>query len=684
MWGCTDTSLYHREEPPLAADRVAIEGRVCTEDPEQNKFPARLIIMVDQAQGALYSDYDPGQQRLQMLNGLIQTALAKPEYSLAVFGYSGRVTRLAPEEGIFTRNPGLLLNAVSRLSLPEGCIGDELCRDYQGGLQSIKTLIEDDLASMEAGQRSVTQYTVLWLAAGPQVPLALNRDCCARGDRTCARAEGAERPSASCQAQLDIDIVQRLRGETLEAGAGGFQLHVMHLATEEQQINVQMTQLFEQLTFAGGGRYARFGAANNLDPRSVSVFDRPSDMEAAQVIVVNQSAAPRLGGLLADSDGDGLADNEEDLNGDGILDEGESDPTLVDTDGDGISDLIEARVGFSNQELDQPVVCEDLYLVEGRLTEDRDFDGLNECEERLMGTRPSLSDSDGDNIPDGVEVVRGTDHLNADSAEDFDEDGVSNGDEIKEGTDPRSIDESQRLGLAARYTVEREGRVRDLEADPLVQLEAVRILKVNEALTAGLGALQWVPTPDDEDHIGMLSFKTPTGQVFGEAVMIQRSGRYLLYGDSIEEERDSGVTEQSGEQVLIDEEPTEGEPRDQWIEIEVNTTLLPQITYVENFLLRQRERSCLSFTARNLRLVETRPLKRDLEQGREVGANEIMVYFSQKPARQSEVPGRFRVARVPIYYRAPDRREPSGVRVMVEESEFISPRIDVTTPVSDQ
>ena len=263
MWGCTDTSLYHREEPPLAADRVAIEGRVCTEDPEHNKFPARLIIMVDQAQGPLYSDYDPGQQRLQMLNGLIQTALAKPEYSLAVFGYSGRVTRLAPEEGIFTRNPGLLLNAVSRLSLPEGCIGDELCRDYQGGLQSIKTLIEDDLASMEAGQRSVTQYTVLWLAAGPQVPLALNRDCCARGDRTCARAEGAERPSASCQAQLDIDIVQRLRGETLEAGAGGFQLHVMHLATEEQQINVQMTQLFEQLTFAGGGRYARFGAANS-------------------------------------------------------------------------------------------------------------------------------------------------------------------------------------------------------------------------------------------------------------------------------------------------------------------------------------------------------------------------------------------------------------------------------------
>ncbi len=677
---CSDASLYHSKRAPLSADRVAIEGRVCTEDPEQNRFPARLIIMADQAQGFLYSEFDPAQKRLQMLNALIQSTLAKPEYSVAIIGYAGRVQRLAPESELFTRNPGVLLNAVSRLSLPESCIGNELCRDYQGGLEMAKTLIEDDLASMEAGQRAVTQYTLLWLGAGPQSPLAEQRDCCPRGDRSCLNAEGAQRPSLTCQTQLDIALVQELRNDSLAMGAGGFQLHIMHLAAEEQDVNQDMAQLLEQLSFAGGGRYARFSSANNLDPRAVSIFDRPSDMEAAQILVINQSAAPRLGGILADSDQDGLADEEEDINGNGQVDEGESDPTLRDSDGDGLSDMIEARVGFINGEIDRPVVCDDLFMFEGLAELDRDFDGLNECEERLMGTSPSLSDSDGDNLPDGLEVIRGTDHLNPDSAQDFDEDGVSNGDELKEGTDPRSIDESQRLGLAARYDVEREGRVKELEADPLLQIEGLKVFEMSFALQAGLAAFEWTPTPESEEQVGFLSFKAPSQEGFGAIIPITKAGRYTLYGDLVSDNEPSQTSfnTEEGEQVINNGT----EPDDQaqnlgalWVEVEVNPQSLPTITFIEDFLIRQRERSCLSFVARNIRLVETLALARDQRLGRAVGANEITVYFSQKPARQSEVPGRFRVARVPIYYQAPDQRSPSGARISLEEGIFVSPKL---------
>ena len=52
---CTDAKLYHSADPPLNADRVTIEGRVCTEDPEVERFPVRLILLVDQGQGPLYS-----------------------------------------------------------------------------------------------------------------------------------------------------------------------------------------------------------------------------------------------------------------------------------------------------------------------------------------------------------------------------------------------------------------------------------------------------------------------------------------------------------------------------------------------------------------------------------------------------------------------------------------------------
>jgi hypothetical protein len=40
----------------------------------------------------------------------------------------------------------------------------------------------------------------------------------------------------------------------------------------------------------------------------------------------------------ADTDGDGLLDSDEDINGNGTVDFGETDPNLVDTDGDGIVD----------------------------------------------------------------------------------------------------------------------------------------------------------------------------------------------------------------------------------------------------------------------------------------------------------------------------------------------------------
>ncbi|WP_244981472.1 adventurous gliding motility protein AgmC [Corallococcus exercitus] len=78
-------------------------------------------------------------------------------------------------------------------------------------------------------------------------------------------------------------------------------------------------------------------------------------------------------------------------------------------------------------------------------TVDSDNDGLTDAEEVVLGTNPNNPDTDGDGIPDGIEVkVGGTDPLDDDS----DDDGITDGNEDKDHdgivdadeTDPKDID----------------------------------------------------------------------------------------------------------------------------------------------------------------------------------------------------------------------------------------------------
>ena len=88
---------------------------------------------------------------------------------------------------------------------------------------------------------------------------------------------------------------------------------------------------------------------------------------------------------MADTDGDGLTDAQEDADGSCTFTPGETDPREADTDGDGTNDGDEVMAGTDP------------------LLPDTDMDGIGDTEELASCLDPNSADTDMDGIPDGVE-----------------------------------------------------------------------------------------------------------------------------------------------------------------------------------------------------------------------------------------------------------------------------------------
>ena len=128
---------------------------------------------------------------------------------------------------------------------------------------------------------------------------------------------------------------------------------------------------------------------------------------------------------VVDTDGDCIADGDEDKNQNGRVDTGESDPNGLDSDGDGIRDQDEDR--NCNGVMDMGETSSGLL--------DSDADGINDgVEISVTGTDPTNPDSDGDGILDGVDENPLT------SDPDADGDGLSDSRELELGTDAASAD----------------------------------------------------------------------------------------------------------------------------------------------------------------------------------------------------------------------------------------------------
>ena len=155
---------------------------------------------------------------------------------------------------------------------------------------------------------------------------------------------------------------------------------------------------------------------------AVGIYGEVQEVKSNSAIV--ECAGGQYVATDPDTDGDGLNDAWELFFG--------SDLNLEDTDGDLLSDYYEAAMTSTDPTLAD---TDGDGILDG--DEDLDGDNLNNFEERDAGTEPQIYDTDEDDISDGDEVKV---YFTKPLVKDTDEDKLSDGDELILGTIPEDPD----------------------------------------------------------------------------------------------------------------------------------------------------------------------------------------------------------------------------------------------------
>lgn len=481
-------------------DRLTLTGTVCTEAPATSDFPVKILFLVDKSGSMCITD-PPGSQaqngfcsahrppgvtepgRVRAIKTLVNKYRGIPQVQLAIVPWESKVQGAIPPGG----NGPEFIPADQITDADIEALQNDLGKgtDYQGAMAEGARRVESDILNTPRQQRPRTKYVVILLTDGVPYPRCAADDALPVADyATAANPSGiwADTPTAQsfCNSTDPQNEIPGFKGGTdrnqnyqifgnvddlmrlgPRYGVGELRLHAMLLFSVDAAIacgQICVDDIFNGFSVAdahtiaewtlrqmaevrGGGTYTEFTTTQSIDFGNLNYASLAEPYSKKQFFAMNLAAVQRPKTAVVDSDGDGLSDEDEFALGTSRF--------LLDTDGDGFSDLFEvqhASEGFD------PLVPDirGCKAIAGQpppscSCRDLDGDGLSECAERLLGTDPTLADSDADGLPDGWEVRHRLDPLVADDPlRDSDFDGVPNVVEATLNSDPMSPDPTYR------------------------------------------------------------------------------------------------------------------------------------------------------------------------------------------------------------------------------------------------
>jgi len=482
LTGCTNTDVEVEETMEIAEvdDQLLIRGTVCTDAPEDSDFPVKIMFIIDSS-GSMQQT-DEGMQRVEAVRQVVRRYANNPQISFNIIKFNGRVAVLTTGFTHLTGNEAEVFG-------PQGLQEADSMTDYQGALGVAYQELLNDMMAVAEGEGGLpaltrTKYVVIFFSDGTPDPVCFG--CVTEPPnhpRYLPECEGGAGTQMCCnddlhvvctlmdEIVLDMDYREAGMFPMLEGGAdynhnyqifqlvdaimdlkdtfhvGEMRFHTAFLycrdqfgnptsalcAAAEEAYNLDPDRgraLLREMSSRGNGTFRDFTSGQDINFLKIDYTSIKRSYAAKNLIVTNVNAFPGTEVFVADSDGDGIGDDEEMRNG--------TDPLKLDTDADGYQDFIEVQrmsSGFEpllNYRPEEP--CND--------QQDSDGDGLRYCEESLYDTDDKLVDTDADGFPDGMEIRLGMDPLRNDSIEDLDSDGQRNADELLYHSHPGRSDEA--------------------------------------------------------------------------------------------------------------------------------------------------------------------------------------------------------------------------------------------------
>ena len=419
MGGCTDAHLYGLGTQPNFADRISLQGDICTDDPSAVAFPVKVLVVIDGT--ADVAMRDPTAIRAAALQTMVDR-LNGPNYHFGLVQFAAQARNLTSG---FASDAMAVTPAIDAVGIGTA----ETARNYLDALRATATTVQDDILASTPGVRSRTRYVVLFIAGGPPTPALETAWCQAHGfagkpscrDNFTAEFCGDIQPTpADCELALYRRSVADLRRYALDHGVQSLDFSTFAL-TADPRTNVVLTDMAS----AAEGNFKQ-QPPNGLNLLGPTLTASRSLLLRRSFVVYNPNMMLRSGRPVPDSDGDGLPDEQERMLG--------TDPGRVDSDGDYVGDALEVRLAAPGLLFDPlvphvPDTCQDIDPPD----RDSDGDGLLDCEEAALRTDTSLVDTDRDGLPDLVEVRRGSNPLVDDLLTDSDADGLPNASRCPKG-----------------------------------------------------------------------------------------------------------------------------------------------------------------------------------------------------------------------------------------------------------